>query len=273
MKLRDLTEQAKHYKVKHKQTGKEYKVTALSDNSAKVKARVKHGGTASRYTGVSLSDFEIVENYNKKSGNPLKAHGLKAYKYTQDGKDYYISVQHDKETGRFNSLQDLKNHQTDLINKVDENMKGLAGAGATAVLIGLLGLGNISSAKQSPLGKELQMAAQQGDTVAAYHLKNLDFYADQGMSRTLQNLKIAYIDDANRQDVEAFLSDPKRFPGIKPKNESITEEQFDEAAGEKDACYHKVKSRYKVWPSAYASGALVKCRKVGAKNWGNSKKK
>ena len=53
----------------------------------------------------------------------------------------------------------------------------------------------------------------------------------------------------------------------------ITEEQFDEAAGEKDACYHKVKSRYKVWPSAYASGALVKCRKVGAKNWGNSKKK
>ena len=37
----------------------------------------------------------------------------------------------------------------------------------------------------------------------------------------------------------------------------------------KDACYKKVKSRYKVWPSAYASGALVKCRKVGAKNWGN----
>ena len=54
--------------------------------------------------------------------------------------------------------------------------------------------------------------------------------------------------------------------------EALTEEQFDEAAGEKDACYHKVKSRYKVWPSAYASGALVKCRKVGAKNWGNSKK-
>ena len=42
--------------------------------------------------------------------------------------------------------------------------------------------------------------------------------------------------------------------------------------GEKDACYHKVKSRYSVWPSAYASGALVKCRKVGAKNWGNKSK-
>lgn len=46
-----------------------------------------------------------------------------------------------------------------------------------------------------------------------------------------------------------------------------------EGKGEKDACYHKVKSRYSVWPSAYASGALVKCRKKGAANWGNSTKK
>ena len=30
---------------------------------------------------------------------------------------------------------------------------------------------------------------------------------------------------------------------------------------DRDACYYKVKARYKVWPSAYASGALVKCRK------------
>jgi hypothetical protein len=41
----------------------------------------------------------------------------------------------------------------------------------------------------------------------------------------------------------------------------------------KDACYKKVKATYKVFPSAYASGAIAKCRKVGAKNWGNSKKK
>ena len=53
----------------------------------------------------------------------------------------------------------------------------------------------------------------------------------------------------------------------------MTEAQFDEAAGEKDACYRKVKARYDVWPSAYASGALVKCRKVGAANWGNKSKK
>ena len=41
----------------------------------------------------------------------------------------------------------------------------------------------------------------------------------------------------------------------------------------RDACYYKVKARYKVWPSAYASGALVKCRKKGAKNWGTGGKK
>ena len=46
-----------------------------------------------------------------------------------------------------------------------------------------------------------------------------------------------------------------------------------ESKGKKDACYHKVKRRYKVWPSAYASGALVQCRKKGAKNWGNKSKK
>lgn len=64
-----------------------------------------------------------------------------------------------------------------------------------------------------------------------------------------------------QEELEAVL-DEKRKKKKKKKKSS----------GKKDACYHKVKSRYKVWPSAYASGALVKCRKVGAKNWGNSKK-
>ena len=62
----------------------------------------------------------------------------------------------------------------------------------------------------------------------------------------------------------------KAEPGIKEAME-INEAKKDKpgkGSGTKDACYHKVKSRYDVWPSAYASGALVKCRKVGADNWG-----
>jgi hypothetical protein len=51
---------------------------------------------------------------------------------------------------------------------------------------------------------------------------------------------------------------------------NMTEQTLDE---KQDACYHKVRSRYKVWPSAYASGALVQCRKKGAANWGTGGKK
>ena len=61
-------------------------------------------------------------------------------------------------------------------------------------------------------------------------------------------------------------------PKKKMKEEMDVQEAKDKpgkGSGKKDACYNKVKSRYSVWPSAYASGALVKCRKVGADNWGN----
>jgi hypothetical protein len=60
--------------------------------------------------------------------------------------------------------------------------------------------------------------------------------------------------------------DPNSERSGKAKNVA-TEEFVNE-----DACKEKVKSRYKIWPSAYASGALVKCRKVGASNWGNKTK-
>jgi len=33
----------------------------------------------------------------------------------------------------------------------------------------------------------------------------------------------------------------------------------------KDACYYKIKKSYKVFPSAYASGAIAKCRKAKGK--------
>jgi hypothetical protein len=75
----------------------------------------------------------------------------------------------------------------------------------------------------------------------------------------------------NRQDP----NQPEKTGGAKPTNVRTEEIDLQEVkdkpnkgSGKKDACYSKVKSRYDVWPSAYASGALVKCRKVGAANWG-----
>ena len=78
--------------------------------------------------------------------------------------------------------------------------------------------------------------------------------------------------------------DPKRTTAVQGlKNKSVQEQQCPKCGGpmfselmineKQDACYYKVKSRYKVWPSAYASGALVQCRKKGAANWGNKSKK
>ena len=81
--------------------------------------------------------------------------------------------------------------------------------------------------------------------------------------------------DANINHPDALGLDPE--PEKMKKLAAPGEDQLDEKKKKKkkkqDACYHKLKSRYKVWPSAYASGALVKCRKVGAKNWGNKSKK
>jgi len=39
---------------------------------------------------------------------------------------------------------------------------------------------------------------------------------------------------------------------------------YNEGGTVKDACYTKVKKQYKVFPSAYASGAIAKCRKKKA---------
>jgi hypothetical protein len=84
---------------------------------------------------------------------------------------------------------------------------------------------------------------------------------------------------AQRRKSAADPNQPEKSGAAKPtyvstdKPEKKMNEEKDKpgkGSGKKDACYTKVKSRYDVWPSAYASGALVKCRKVGAANWGNT---
>ena len=90
-----------------------------------------------------------------------------------------------------------------------------------------------------------------------------------GSSKMKRNLNKKEEDAAFRRKNRQDPNPDRKGKAINVKTES-TEIQTE---GKKDACYHKVKSRYSVWPSAYASGALVKCRKVGAANWGNKSKK
>jgi hypothetical protein len=308
------------------------------------------------------------ERYQEREGleGPFRARNGKVYYY-----DPKAGLAYDPDTDFYIDYDELKMMDQDTVEEGK-----VAGAAGALALLAALGI-NMPQGEDTPLGKELASAAQAGDRVAAYYLNNLDLFIDENDQRTLTNLKIAYIDDSNRQDVKAYLANkakensgnrmressimkgiqneqsddwgsmskrdfkrremehelghetrktynkPKgmffynvpadketdaRQAGLKqtksgkwygyqdnmfgkgkywePKNKSVKEntdkcpecggklvaESELNEEGNKDACYHKVKSRYKVWPSAYASGALVKCRKVGASNWGNKSK-
>ena len=91
-----------------------------------------------------------------------------------------------------------------------------------------------------------------------------------GSSKMAANLSDDEEDKAFRRKNRKDPNQPEKTGAAKPTNVRTEEMDLQEKKkeGKKDACYNKVKSRYDVWPSAYASGALVKCRRVGAANWG-----
>ncbi len=105
----------------------------------------------------------------------------------------------------------------------------------------------VSSAKRASMSKAERLSAQRRKKAA-----------DPGQQQKSGAAKPTYVS-----------TDPKKK--MKKEEVEVTEakDKPGKGSGKKDACYNKVKSRYSVWPSAYASGALVKCRKVGAANWGN----
>ena len=105
----------------------------------------------------------------------------------------------------------------------------------------------VSSAKRASMTKAERLSAQRRKKKA-----------DPGQQQKSGAAKPTYVS-----------TDPKKK--MKKEEVEVTEakDKPGKGSGKKDACYNKVKSRYSVWPSAYASGALVKCRKVGAANWGN----
>lgn len=80
-------------------------------------------------------------------------------------------------------------------------------------------------------------------------------------------------DERDKRAAKKRKEDPNADRKGKAKMVQQEGKTFSDFVEEKDACYHKVKSSAKVWPSAYASGRLVQCRKKGAASYGNSKKK
>lgn len=89
------------------------------------------------------------------------------------------------------------------------------------------------------------------ETGGEYSTENLVFkmLRNQGYLEQLSNMKN-----------QAYDSDMGIEEEILRFQETL-EEAKKKKKGKKDACYYKAKAKYKVWPSAYASGYLVKCRK------------
>jgi|11_taG_2_1085331.scaffolds.fasta_scaffold25896_2 hypothetical protein len=81
-------------------------------------------------------------------------------------------------------------------------------------------------------------------------------------------------EDPNPERSGKPINTPSTKKGLKMRKEqkeTVYVKLAEQLLEKKDACYSKVKATAKVWPSAYASGRLVQCRKKGAANYGKSK--
>ena len=249
--------------------------------------------------GYKLSSLRAEDDNSSKGMNK---YGLAAK--NKDGKFY--SYRNGKLTGTFDNMADLQKHQHDLIKDESIQTEDLAQMAQKVEQDHEVQMARADLYKAAKYSIKLHerlkgISEEQGlegwvaakITKASDYLSSVFHYMDYEMmsseemteSRTkiVQAIKTKSeqpvptyketiskkyqekLDEVSKKKTEAVLED---FVG-KP----ITEEEFEKLAEKQDACYHKVKARYKVWPSAYASGALVQCRKKGAKNWGNKSKK
>ena len=240
---------------------------------------------------------DLIKKEDDTSSKGMNKYGLAAV--NKGGKFY--SYRNGKLTGTFDNMKDLQKHQHDLIK--NEDLGQMAHKVEQDHEVQMARSDLYKAAKYSiKLHERLKNISEEEGlegwvaakiTKASDYLSSVFHYMDYEMmsseemteSRTkiVQAIKAkseqpqptyketiskkyqAKLEEMTKKKTEPVLED---FIG-KP----ITEEEFEKLAEKKDACYHKVKARYKVWPSAYASGALVQCRKKGAANWGNKSKK
>ena len=249
--------------------------------------------------GYKLSSLRAEDDNSSKGMNK---YGLAAK--NKDGKFY--SYRNGKLTGTFDNMADLQKHQHDLIKdesiqtedlaqmaqkveqdhevqmarsdlykaakysiKLHERLKGISeeegleGWVAAKITKASDYLSSVFHYMDYEMMSSEEMTESRTKIVQA--IKTKSEQPEPTYKETISKKYQTKLDEVSKKKTEAVLED---FVG-KP----ITEEEFEKLAEKQDACYHKVKARYKVWPSAYASGALVQCRKKGAKNWGNKSKK
>jgi hypothetical protein len=118
-----------------------------------------------------------------------------------------------------------------------------------AIAAALYGGGKLTDARNSPLGQAMSAAAEAGDTVAAYHLENLNAYTDEDKQVIMTKLANKYLrgmkvdipmptNEAEYQGKKVELSKPKRGGDKKfyvyvrdPKTKNIRKVSFGAKSG------------------------------------------
>jgi len=154
----------------------------------------------------------------------------------------------------------------DYLNSVADSLEHRAATEGAGVIAGGQ-VQEISDFKRKEI--EFELRNEKNNYAVAIDGRVWKVFADQQQANNIARSLQRKGKKATVHLTGASVSESKKHKCPECGGEMVSEELMNE---KKDACYYKVKSRYKVWPSAYASGALVKCRKKGASNWGNKSK-
>ena len=131
----------------------------------------------------------------------------------------------------------------------------------------------VSSSKRASMTKAERLSASRRKKKADPNQQSKSGAAKPTYVRTDEKKKMK--ESLSWQQFSEKCWDGYTQKGMKKKGKKVVpncvkeEDKKGKGSGTKDACYHKVKASAKVWPSAYASGRLVQCRKKGAANYGN----
>ena len=111
------------------------------------------------------------------------------------------------------------------------------------------------AAQDRAQGKDKRLSKKEGEKNVANMMRKIKMspgYTNEATDAQLKSQEKAVF------ELEKKEANTNRANAMKKRKKEISEgsDKKGKGSGTKDACYHKVKSRYSVWPSAYASGAL-----------------
>lgn len=216
---------------------------------------------AKRQDTQGMAETSSVTDYNPKSQGGTRKELLAKYHKTKSPKDAEAARKAGATQRELKGVSEAKLDEEDLI----------VNPAAIKKLNGLISKAADRTDHEVQMARSDLIQAAKNAKMVYELVKNIP--EEQGIEGWVQEKIIKAADYLNTvreylesQHIENHGETQEQMACPKCGGPAFSEESIAEA---KDACYHKVKSRYKVWPSAYASGALVKCRKVGAKNWGS----